>query len=112
MLKFRVELSRVIVPLVYEALKAPLNSFAEKHYREADRNGLTTVTFRRRVAWLAAKYFAGRKGNARWRGIIDQDSAKQIVIELARIAARYSAYAKMSSVHTEDVTKLITKKLL
>jgi len=106
MLELKTNLKQVIEPLICEALKAPLNVFAEKNYREADRNGLTTVTFRRKVAGLAAEYFAERKGNARWRGIMDQDSAKQMVIELARVRTRYSGYARTSSIHTEDITKL------
>ena len=110
MLELKTNLRQTIEPLVYLALKEPLNRFAEQHWREADRNNLTTITFRRKLAALAAEYYSERKGNARWRGIIDQDSSKQMVIELARIRTRYSGYAKMSSIHTVDVTKL-TKKL-
>lgn len=50
MLKLKVQLERAIEPLIYEALKAPLNSFVEKHPREADRNGLAPIVFRRLVA--------------------------------------------------------------
>jgi len=106
MLELKTNLRQTIEPLVYLALKEPLNRFAEQHWREADRNNLTTITFRRKLAALAAEYYTERKGNARWRGIMDQDSSKQIVIELARIRTRYSAHTKTSGIHTEDITKL------
>ena len=62
MLELKTNLKQVIEPLIYEALKAPLNVFAEKNYREADRNGLTTVTFRRKVAGLRCRILRRTKG--------------------------------------------------
>jgi hypothetical protein len=105
MLKLMVRLEEAIEPMVYEALKTPLDSYAEKHWRTADQV-LTSVTFRRGLAALAAEHFAQRQGNAHWRGIINQGTAKQIVIDLVRIRTRYSAHAQTSAIHTEDATGL------
>jgi len=106
-LKLNVELRRVVEPLIHETLTEPLNTFSVKHPREARRAGLDREACRRRIAGLAAGYFVEREGNVRWRGIIDQRKPKQLVVELARSRLRYWAYAKMTSIHTEDITKLI-----
>jgi hypothetical protein len=105
-LKLNVELRQVVEPLIHETLTEPLNSFNAKHPLEAERAGLDREACRRRIAGLAAGYFVEREGNARWRGIIDQRRPKQLVVELARSRLRYWAYAKMTSIHTEDITKL------
>jgi len=103
MLKLEIQLEKAIEPLIDEALKTALNSFAEKHPREADRNGMKSITFRRAVAVQAAKYFAQRRGLARWRGIIiAQDSAKQAVIDVNRHPQRgYFSHAHTTSIQTE-----------
>jgi hypothetical protein len=107
MLKLKVQLEQTIQPLIYEALMAPLNSFAEKHRRETDRNDLTTVAFCRALAAQAAKYFAKHRGLARWRGIIAQDSAMQIVIDVNRHPQRgYFSHAYITTIQTELVTRL------
>jgi len=105
MLRLKVQLEQAIQPLIYQALEAPLNSFAEKHRREADRNRLTTRAFRRALAAQAAKSFAKRKGLARWRGIIDEGLAKQLVIDIRRIRQRgYHSHAYITSIRTELIT--------
>ena len=107
MLELKVQLEQVIQPLVYEALKAPLSSFSEKHRRETDRNGLATAAFCRALAAQAAKCFAKRKGLAKWRGIINQDLAKQLVIEVDRRPQRsYYCHAYITTIHTELITGL------
>ena len=107
MLKLKVQLEQAIQPLLYEVLKTALNSFAEKHRREADRNGLTSIVVRRAVVAQAAKYFARRRCLVRWRGIIDQGLAKQLVIDVDRHPQRgYSSHAYITTIHTELITKL------
>lgn len=107
MLKLKVQLEQAIQPLIYEVLKAALNSFAEKHRREADRNGLTSIAFRRAVVAQAAKYFARRRCLVRWRGIIDQGLAKQLVIDVDRHPQRgYFSHAYITTIHTELITTL------
>jgi hypothetical protein len=103
MLKLKVQVEKAIEPLIDEALKTALNSFAERHPREADRNGMKSITFRKAVAAQAAKYFAQRRGLARWRGIITaQDSAQQAVIDVNRHPQRgYYSHAHITSIQTE-----------
>jgi hypothetical protein len=105
MLELEVKLRQLVEPLIYDALKTPLDRYAEQHWRTADQ-ALTSVTFRRGLAALAAEHFARRQGNAHWRGIVDKGTTKQTVIDLVRIRARYSAHAQTSAIHTEDATKL------
>jgi hypothetical protein len=111
-LKLKVELRQVIAPLVYEALEAPLRSYSEKHWREGDRNGLTSVTFRRKVAGLAAEHFAQRSGLVKWRGVIDQDTiARQLLVEITRLrSSHYRGQVKRTGIHTENITKLCRSK--
>jgi hypothetical protein len=106
MLKLKVRLEQAIEPLVYESLKVQLNSFAEEHPREADRNCITSMMFRRAVAGQAAEYFAQKKGAGHWRGVINQDTAKQLMIEVTRAKSYYRGYAKLTSIQTEDITRL------
>jgi hypothetical protein len=111
MLKLKVELRQVIAPLIYEALRTSLNSFAEEHWREADRNNLTSITFRRRVAELAAAHFAQRKGLVKWRGVINQDTAKQLLVEITRLRlSLYRSHAKTTSIYTQDITRLAQQR--
>jgi hypothetical protein len=107
MLKLKVELGQVIEPLVYEALESPLRTYSEKHWREADRNNLTSVTFHRSVAALAAKYFAQRGGFVKWRGVINQGTTRQLLVEITRLrSSHYRGHVKQTGIHTEDITKL------
>ena len=108
MLELRTTLKRVIEPLVYVALEAPLRGFGEAHWREADRNNLTTVTFRRSVAALAAKYFAERRGLVKWRGVINQPTAtRQLLVEITRlVTSHYRCEVKRTGIRTEDITRL------
>lgn len=102
-------------PLIYQPLKTRLDAFAAKHPREARRNGLASETLRRAVAVQAARYFTKHKGMARWRGVIDQGTAKQITIDIARLRLQtYSTHVKLTSIHTQDITKLtnILNKIL
>jgi hypothetical protein len=99
-LKLRVELRQVIEPLVYEALKTPLSSYAEQHWRTADET-LTSVAFRQRLAALAAEHFSKRSGEGRVREVIDRGTAKQLLIEVARNNSRYRSYVRTTSIHTE-----------
>ena len=110
MLKLSVELRQVVEPLIHVTLKEPLNTFAQKHPREAGRAGLDREACRRRIARRGAGYFVKREGNVRWRGIIDQGKPKQLVVELARSRLRYWAYAKISSIHTKDITNLTQQR--
>jgi hypothetical protein len=111
MLKLKVELSQVIAPLIYAALESPLKSFNEKHWREADRNNLTTITFRRKAAGLAANHFAQRKDLVKWRGIINQDTAKQLLVEITRLrSSLYRGEVKTTGIYTQDITRLALRR--
>jgi hypothetical protein len=61
----------------------------------------------RSVAAQAAKYFRKRKGLVRWRGVIDQGLAKQVVIEVdCSSQGGYFSHAFITSIHTERITRL------
>ena len=105
MLKLKVELRQAIEPLVYESLKVPLNGYGERHPREADRIGLLCMIFRKALAERAAKYFTKWEGNAHWRGLINQDAKKQLMIDVTRTRSHYRGGVKMTSIHTELITK-------
>ena len=100
MLELKVELKQVIEPLVYEALKTPLKTFTEKHQREAD---LATTTFRKKIARLAAGYFAKRQGAGHWRGIITRNATNQPQIDVTRLRSHYRTQVKMTGIFTEII---------
>lgn len=107
MLRLKVQFNQVIQPLIFEVLKAALDNFGEKHRREAHQNGLASIAFRRALVAEAAKYFARRRCLLRWRGIIDQGLAKQLVIEIDRHPQRgYYSHAYITTIHTELITRL------